>query len=114
MGEIEIERGKKPPLDNVVLDTIAVIFNDFLLKNNNNIAIYICDSSDGRQDLRRKKFDLWFNKYQNEGFLKIDEQILDSKNNHYPISIIIQKKNPKLLPIIQAFVAISDTNNLDK
>lgn len=111
---IENKLGKRPPLDPIVSDTVAIIFKEFLLKHNNNVAVYICDTSDGRQDLRRKKFDLWFNNYQNEGFVKVDELILDSSHNFYPISLIIQKKHPKLLEIIGAFIKFSENNNLDK
>jgi hypothetical protein len=114
IGLIENKTGKRAPLDPIVSNTVAVIFREFLLKHNNNIALYICDSSDGRQDLRRRKFDEWFNKYQNDGFIKVDEHILDSSNNFYPVSLIVQKKHPKFLEIIDAFVKISENNNLDK
>jgi hypothetical protein len=101
---------KNPPLDSNVSDTIAVIFREFFIKNSYNICIYICDSSDGRQDIRRRKFDDWFYKYQKESFVKLDEILLDSKQNRYPISLVVLKKNPYFKEIVVAFAAISENN----
>ena len=52
--------GKNPPLDLLVSGTIADIIKDFYFKKDQSICIYICDSSDGKQELRRRKFDDWF------------------------------------------------------
>lgn len=108
------ETGKKPPLDVRVSKTIAQIFKEFLLKHDNNIALYICDSSDGRQDLRRKKFDLWYEKYQDNTFAKMNEKLKDSKGNFYNISMILQYKNPRRVQIIDAFLKLADDNNTEK
>jgi hypothetical protein len=108
------DTGKNPPLDVNVSETIAQIFKEFLLKHDNNIAIYICDSSDGKQELRRRKFNEWFDKYQTDGFAKIDEKLRDSSNNLYPISLIIQRNNPKRIEIIDAFLKLTDDNNTVK
>lgn len=102
------QTGKNPPLDISVSDTVAEIFRAFLSANSKNICIYICDSSDGRQDIRRKKFDLWFYKYQNDSFLKLDEVLVDSNKKRYPVSAIIRKTNPYITEIITAFIALSE------
>jgi hypothetical protein len=108
------DTGRNPPFDVKVSKTVALIFKEFLLKHNNNIAIYICDSVDGKQDLRRKKFDLWFDKYQDNTFAKINEKLKDSKGNFYNISMIIQNRNPKLREIIDAFIKLANDNNSEK
>jgi hypothetical protein len=108
------QTGKNPPLDVRVSKTIAEIFKDFLLKHDNNIALYICDSADGRQDLRRKKFDLWYEKYQDYTFAKFNEKLKDSKGNFYYISMILQRKNPRGAQIIDAFMKLADDNNTEK
>lgn len=102
------ETGKNPPLDQQVSDTIAEIFREFFNNYSKNVCIYICDSSDNRQDIRRKKFDQWFYKYQNDSFLKIDEILVDSNKNRYPISMIILKRNPYIKQIISAFIELSE------
>jgi hypothetical protein len=108
------ETGKNPPLDNAVSNTIAAIFKEFFDHNSYNICIYICDSSDNKQDIRRKKFDQWFYKYQNESFIKVDEILVDSQQNRYPISMIILKKNPYIKEIISAFIKLSEDNQSGK
>jgi hypothetical protein len=102
------DTGKNPPLDNQVSDTIAEIFSEFYYAKTKNVCIYICDSSDNRQDIRRKKFDQWFYKYQNDSFLKLDEILVDSNQNRYPVSMIIRKTNPYIKEIITAFIALSE------
>jgi Family of unknown function (DUF6169) len=94
---------KNPPLDKLVSGTIAEIIKDFYFKKDQSICIYICDSSDGRQDLRRRKFDDWFYSQPDFGLMKIDEHIKDSKGNSYPISLIIQKDNPYFIEIVDGF-----------
>jgi hypothetical protein len=95
--------GKNPPLDKLVSGTIAEIIKDFYFKKDQSICIYICDSSDGRQDLRRRKFDDWFYSQSDFGLLKIDEHIKDSKGNSYPISLIIKNDNPYFVEIVDGF-----------
>lgn len=102
--------GKKPTLDVVVSETVACIFKDFFIKNSYNICIYICDSSDGKQEIRRRKFDDWFYKYQTDSFMKLDEVLVDSNQNRFPISMVILKENPYLKEIVIAFAAISNND----
>lgn len=104
------DTGKNPVLDYKVSNTIAVIFREFFNVNNHNICIYICDSSDDRQDIMRKKFDQWFYKYQDSSFIKLDEVLIDSDRNRYPISMIVLKNNPFIKQIIEAFINLSEGN----
>lgn len=106
--------GKNPPLDKLVSGTIAEIIKDFYFKKDQSICIYICDSSDGRQELRRRKFDDWFYANSQYGLIKIDEQIKDSKGNFYPISLIIQQNNPYFIEIIDGFRQIALNSNSGK
>ena len=108
------ETGKNPPLDINVSETIAAIFQEFILKHNNNIALYICDSSDGRQELRQKKFDEWYDKYNDATFAKMNEVLFDSNGNRFLITMILQQKNPRRVEIIEAFLKLADDNNTDK
>lgn len=95
--------GKNPPLDQLVSGTIADIIKDFYFKKDQSICIYICDSSDGRQEFRRRKFDDWFYAHDQYGLIKMDEKIKDSKGILYPISLIIQRDNPYFIEIIDGF-----------
>jgi hypothetical protein len=98
---------KLPPRDKKIGATVVAIFIDFYFKKGNAVSIYICDSSDGKEFIRKKKFDQWFNEFNNETFLKIDEMIVDKNKNKFPISLIISKSNPKRAIIIDAFIKIA-------
>jgi|JFJP01.1.fsa_nt_gi Family of unknown function (DUF6169) len=94
---------KSPALDNMVSPTIAAIFMDFYIRKSETICIFICDSSDDRQDIRRRKFDQWFYEYQDYTFSKIDDKFIDSHKNIFPISMIIKKSNPNFSKIVFDF-----------
>ena len=106
--------GKNPPLDKLISKTISEIIKDFYYKKKGSVCIYICDSSDGRQELRRRKFDDWFYSETEYGLIKVDEKIRDSKGNVYPISLIIQRENPYFIEIIDGFRKIAIENNENK
>ncbi|CAN1495167.1 hypothetical protein MCETHM1_00317 [Flavobacteriaceae bacterium] len=85
-----------------------------MLKHDNNIALYICDSSDEKQELRKRKFDEWYEKYQDNTFVKMNEKLKDSNGNFYLITMILQYKNPRRVQIIDAFLKLADDNNTEK
>ena len=102
---------KLPPSDNKVGATVVAIFIDFYSKIGNAVSIYICDSSDGKEFIRKRKFDQWFSQFNDETFVKIDEVIIDSDKNKFPISLIISKLNPNRSKIIDAFIEIAITQS---
>ena len=104
----------KTPFDSRIGVTIAHIFNDFFAKNNNIVSVYICESNDKKQELRMKKFNVWFHKFQDASYMKLDEILKDSKNNRYPISIILKNSNQYRMAILEAFVSIANFQNQDK
>jgi len=99
-----------PPNDKKIGLTVVSIFKDFYLKIGNAVSVYICDSSDGKEFARKRKFDFWFSLYNNETFVKIDEVIIDEKKNIFPISLIISKLNPNRGVIIDAFIEMAISN----
>ena len=103
------------PIDNIPLDkkispTVAAIFNEFMKQNDYNACVYICDSSDGKQDIRRRKFNDWFYKYQNDDFVKIDEKLKDEGDKLYPISFVVNARHPDLKEIISSFIDLIRMN----
>ena len=96
------------PADQYIGSTIAEIFNHFYKSNNDIICVYICDSSDNKQDLRMKKFNQWFYKYQDTSFIKFDEILTDSLNNRFPISLILKSDNSQKYKIIETFLTIKN------
>lgn len=97
----------KLPADPNIGITVAEIFKDFFDRNQNRIIIYICESADNKQFQRMKKFDIWFKRYQDSSFLKIDETLTDRKNNKFPISLVLKNNHPQLHIIIDAFIGLT-------
>lgn len=104
----------KAPLDKRIGSTIAHIFNDFFSKNSNSISIYICDSSDKKQEVRMKKFNQWFYEFHDSTFIKIDEKLIDTEKNSFPIAMILKINNPNRMAIIDAFIKITENQNTGK
>lgn len=105
---------KTPPLDKAIPPTIASIFKDFYENAPETIAIYICDSSDGRQLLRKRKFDDWFDYYKGELFVKIDSGFKETDGTQYPVSLIIKETNPFRTQIFEEFLKVIKGYNTDK
>ena len=104
---IEIEDNPnqmKPPLDTKMPITISTIFKDFCEKFNERVIIYICDSSDIRQEARRRKFNQWVDLFKGDEFLKFDTAIKENSNITYHSSLIIRDNNPYKMQIIEAFI----------
>lgn len=58
-----------------------------------------------------KKFDAWFHKFEDTSYLKLDEILVDSNKNHFPISIILKNTNPNRGVILEAFINIAKIQN---
>ena len=104
---------KLPPLDKAILPTVASIFADFFEKSPDTIAIYICDSSDGRQLIRHKKFDAWFYYYEHI-FVKVDSGFKETDGTFYPVSLIIKETHPFGAQIFDEFLNVMRGYNVGK
>ncbi|MFN3851857.1 MAG: DUF6169 family protein [Spirosomataceae bacterium] len=96
--------GRNPPQDKLTPSTISAIFEDFYRRNDRTITIYICDSSDSRQEARMKKFTIWYDAFNFDSrYFKIDIKLKDKVGIVYPISILLRTDNPHRLEIIEQF-----------
>jgi Family of unknown function (DUF6169) len=102
------ETGKKPPLDPKIPFTIASIFADFYQKNDRQVIIFICDSSDRKQEVRRRKFNQWVEFFKGNEYVKFDTEIIDPIGSTYYNSIILKTDNPYRDQIIQSFIDLAD------
>ena len=94
---------KLPPLDRQIAPTIARIFEDFL-QEKEKIAVYTCETADGRHLARMRKFDAWFKDFNPDFFLKIDRFLKDDKDDViYFNSLILRQDNPFKNEILEAF-----------
>ena len=84
-----------------VLDTICQILSDFFQKKT-NAMLFVCDSSDGRAEGRRRLFARTFESVNDGTYEKIDR---DGKTEYYSVysSIIFRKDNPNRERLMEAF-----------
>jgi Family of unknown function (DUF6169) len=106
--------GKRPVFDTKVSRTVASIFEDFYLNNDQNITVYICESADNRQNIRKTKFDRWFEYFAPVDYNKYDAGIKDSSGIVYPVSLILKETNPNRATIISEFINIISGYNIGK
>jgi hypothetical protein len=114
IARIEKPEGPIPP-DERILYTIAAIAEDFFEKEE-NIAIYVCDDSDGREQARKRKFDGWFVylNFESRGFMKIDQGFHESDGFSYFASLVFKSKNRMKIQIITALDELAAKYNQQK
>jgi hypothetical protein len=86
--------------------TVVEVFRLFFEKIR-NVAVYVCDSMDDRQQARKRKFDLWFWKYSDGSILK-EDGIAIVEEVEILNALLIHKQNPRLLEIILAYKEINE------
>lgn len=87
-GEINNQKFFNDPL---IEATIITIISNYFQANPNMILNYVCDSIDFKQDFRKKLFDRWYMKTQNNEFSKINFQYeIPEENVMYHLSFIFK------------------------
>lgn len=92
--------GNSKKFDKKTSDTVIYLLFQFL-NDSSNIALYVCDQSDGRQRNRNRLFNHWFRKYNHFQLFKMD---LEFEGGVY-ISAITSENNPNLSEFQQLFLA---------
>lgn len=87
-----LKKGTSTIIDPRIGNTIVQIIKTFL-NGLTNAVVYVCDVSDSKELLRKRKFDTWFREYDGT-IIKIDGHISIEGFNIYN-AILIHKDNPK-------------------
>jgi hypothetical protein len=104
--------GKPPALDLIIPATLAAIVQDFYSRTSLAITLYICDSSDGRQKSRERKFASWFQTYNPGTLVRFDYMIQDHTDGQaYYITLITSLFNPYMPEIMAEFQRVADGYN---
>ena len=81
--------------------TIVEVFKTFFTWHK-NVAVYVCDSADDRHLARKRKFDLWFWKY-NDGSIIKEDGVAVVEDMEVLNSLLVHRNNPHCTEIIFAF-----------
>ena len=93
---------RNPPLDPKVGMTVVALTRVFL-GDRNKILFFSCDTADGRQLARFRKFKTWFALYVGDDYLKLDDQLaMPGTNKEFLFTLLISKHNPNAEAVIQA------------
>jgi hypothetical protein len=86
------EQGKSSPNDPKVKETVVTIIKEFL-NSEPAVVIYICDTSDNRQNIRDRLFTRWLCEYGDENYIFKHEQVKIDDIDYFG-SIIMHKSHP--------------------
>lgn len=108
IANINNARGSHDPK---IRQTIFAIIDEFFYSNQ-NVLLYICDSSDGREAIRNRLFLSWFTSSGNKEKYIIQTAESRVEGVGFYIAIIVESSNPRLAAIIKDFKDSAD--NLSK
>ncbi len=91
------------PRDMKMRDTVMLIIENFF-DMNQSALLYICESGDGRQQMRSRLFELWFSTYRlKDEFLLMPVSIEDMEGTENFAALIIRKDNPRFIDVVSEF-----------
>lgn len=82
--------------------TILSIIKEFF-RSNLEVMLYMCDTSDGREESRNRLFLSWFEKYANKGQFTICKAHTTIEGEGMFFCIVVENRNPKLKDITEDF-----------
>ena len=88
--------------DTNVKTTLLAIIKQFFIENQ-NVLLYICDTSDGREAKRNRLFVRWFEEFANPVQFTMCTASAIVENQGFYAAIIVENCNPKLEAIINDF-----------
>lgn len=91
------------PRDMKMRDTVLLIVENFF-KMNQAALLYICESEDGKQQMRGRLFEFWFSTYRlKDTFLLMPVSVVDMEGVENFAALIIRKDNPKFVDVVSEF-----------
>lgn len=82
--------------------TILAIIREFF-RSNLEVMLYLCDTSDGREESRNRLFLTWFDRYIEKDRFTICKAHAEVENEGLFLCIIVDNRNPKLRAITEDF-----------
>ncbi len=94
--------GRTSRVDNDIKETVRVIIEEFFAQEE-SVMLYICDTTDMRQEYRDRLFKIWFHTYEQNDAYALFSEGMKIDNVHYFSSILLRKDNPRNWKVLQAF-----------
>ena len=88
--------------DGHVYEVVVALMEEFF-KSSAKGLLYVCDSTDERQAVRRRLFNRWFNSYaEKDKYLLLQREVQYEDMLHY-VSLIVRKDHSETQAIITSF-----------
>ncbi len=112
--DLDIIEGRSIYLDDKIRLTVVQIIQDFIDKNTDTIITYVCDTGDGKQLKRHKKFTRWYTGHKSNNLSLFSYEIdSESTEKTYYFSAIydpIFTTDNELMDILDQYVEDKDNN----
>ena len=93
----------KSPRDTKVRDSILAIVDEFFNKNQSTL-LYICETGDGKQGIRSRLFEYWFETYRYKAlFTMLTSSVVDEEGIVNFATLILRNDNPLLAEVVAEF-----------
>ena len=90
--------------DSDIRPTVIAIIKEFFT-NNQNVLLYMCDTTDGREAHRNRLFLRWFKESDTLGQFTIKTANAKVEDQTLYVAIIVENNNPKIEEITNSFEA---------
>ena len=89
-------------VDKNISETVRVVIEEFFT-HKEVVMLYICDTTDMRQEYRDRLFKIWFNTYEKNDLYTLCDEGMTIDNVHYFSSVLLRKDHPLYLKVLSAF-----------
>lgn len=98
---------KKSPRDHKLRRTVLAIVEEFF-RVNQAAMLYICQTGDGKQSMRSRLFNYWFDAYEyNSRFSIHTTSVVDEEGVENFAALILRNDNPNIVEIVNEFMEIA-------
>lgn len=94
----EVKSQHDPKVEATILSIIREFF-----RSNLEVMLYLCDTSDGREETRNRLFLSWFERYAQNNQFTICKAHTEIEGEGLFFCIIVENRNPKLKAITEDF-----------
>lgn len=94
--------GRTSRIDNGILETVRVIIEEFFAQKE-SVMLYICDTTDMRQEYRDRLFKIWFHTYEHSTSYSLYSEGMIIDNVHYFSSVLLRRDHPMHNKVLIAF-----------
>ena len=89
-------------VDKNISETVRVVIEEFFT-HKEVVMLYICDTTDKRQESRDRLFKIWFNTYEKSSSYTLYTEGMTIDNVRYFSSILLRKDHPLFIEVLSAF-----------